>query len=579
MSVVLSAKACEGTLTTKDYQHFIIEPSGITFQGAERAAGCLPGDHVFWNHNRTCCEFISSAPGGRGALIGILELASKTRYGLTSRGHPIYLFRPFNTAYPPFIVGSSQKDTARNMLCSVRFQSFIVGAGKFPRGEIEEYFGHIGNWVAERAALLAHFCPHKTAKLPKDWQEPVVALPTSATRIPIEFGFTFHIDPDGCKDVDDLLTIGPIEKDGSFQAVITITDVAAIIHPTDEIAKAAAKIGQTFYDKCGTVIRPMIPPQLSENILTLKKTQNGGNIKNGISLFLTIGLNSDKDYCIKKTALSLSSIKVFRIYSYTYNNFLDDFHKQYRDPLLSQTTILQKVLAKNLNRQTIVKDSLDTHDLIECAMIYYNWRVAHFLKDRGQLQGIFREQRAEAEAEAEAEAKKAHKFDIENYTRHAASYCLGGDVHASLGLDIYCHASSPIRRFADLWNQWMLHKELEKSVYELHEYPVENLVGKLNERYKAGRHFQRAISLIGALENGRREFDGTCLGWYEKSEGRWVGKFLIEDLGGIFKVYQTGSGCGDGSSQRPDPGTNVRLRLGVNFAEPVWKRRFILELI
>ena len=88
-----------GILTTKDYIHFTIIPDMIEFKGAEKANKCLPGDLVSWNFIEGYCECVTSTKHGK--IVGVLELTSKTRYGLTSRGAPIFLFRPFDSSYPP----------------------------------------------------------------------------------------------------------------------------------------------------------------------------------------------------------------------------------------------------------------------------------------------------------------------------------------------------------------------------------------------------------------------------------------------------------------------------------------------
>ena len=48
-------------------------------------------------------------------IAGTLELASKVRYGLTSRGAPLYRFLPYDKQLPPMAVGCS----ARNLMYHV----------------------------------------------------------------------------------------------------------------------------------------------------------------------------------------------------------------------------------------------------------------------------------------------------------------------------------------------------------------------------------------------------------------------------------------------------------------------------
>jgi hypothetical protein len=60
-------------------------------------------------------------------IVGVLELSSKYRYGITSRGAPMYLFRPYDEAEEEgkneYIVGSTERDTSRNQIAIVFAES------------------------------------------------------------------------------------------------------------------------------------------------------------------------------------------------------------------------------------------------------------------------------------------------------------------------------------------------------------------------------------------------------------------------------------------------------------------------
>ena len=85
----------QGTLETKDYKHFKIGSQGPSFEGATAAGRAFPGDTVIWIQDHA--ELLARAPGPL-FLVGTLELAAKVRYGMTSRGAPIYRFVPFNSS-------------------------------------------------------------------------------------------------------------------------------------------------------------------------------------------------------------------------------------------------------------------------------------------------------------------------------------------------------------------------------------------------------------------------------------------------------------------------------------------------
>ena len=150
----------QGILQTKDYTNFIIlSDTGdelLQFSGAKLANKCLPGDHVQWDGERCKLELRDEHP----PIVGTLELTNKSKYGLTSRGIPIYLFTPYNKHYPPFIVGCSEKDVSKNRIGLIKFDEWS-NISTFPRGQLQQVLGVSGDYEAERNALIWQACPWK----------------------------------------------------------------------------------------------------------------------------------------------------------------------------------------------------------------------------------------------------------------------------------------------------------------------------------------------------------------------------------------------------------------------------------
>ena len=65
-------------------------------------------------------------------IAGVLQLTNKTRYGLTSRNVPMYLFSPLNNEFPQMIVASTHRDLKRNILVIAE----KINDDKLPRGQI-----------------------------------------------------------------------------------------------------------------------------------------------------------------------------------------------------------------------------------------------------------------------------------------------------------------------------------------------------------------------------------------------------------------------------------------------------------
>jgi exoribonuclease R len=141
----------QGILQTKDYNEFIIlSDTGNElhrFTGGRLANKCLPGDHVAWVNNKCQLELRDEHP----PIVGTLELTNKSKYGLTTRGIPIYLFTPYNKSYPHFIVGCSEKDVSKNRIGLIKFDDWTTSS-TFPRGNLQEVLGVSGNFEAEKRA-------------------------------------------------------------------------------------------------------------------------------------------------------------------------------------------------------------------------------------------------------------------------------------------------------------------------------------------------------------------------------------------------------------------------------------------
>jgi exoribonuclease R len=588
-----SDRACEpvkGILHTKDYRSFyLIQPhSTIPLQIPEiqSVVGCLPGDEIQYQADLKQFKVINSAKHRK--IVGILELTSKTRYGLTSRGYNKYLFRPMNSSYPPFIVGSSQKDLTKNMLCSINLKNSHWDSYKttFPEGEIVEYFGPVGDWKSERQALLDHWCPLRNNSSDK-------VTPTNPEEdakryiigsIEEEINNTFHIDPPGCRDVDDILTIyydKGINADNKFiRCIITIADVAYLINRMDtKIIETAQEIGSTFYDENGRVLVPMLPNKISEDYLSL---HDNGKEKYGISLEIGIRLNNDGQGQIENHNIYLSKILPGVVKTFTYESFQENNWKFGKRAQEVYST-LEKALGRNGTKGMDETDG--AHAFVEATMLYYNWYVGNYLANSPLSSNIPYRSQEQMDANRlkkwmSLSASQSMNFEgLGSEPVAPAKYVFGaGSQHHTLGLKNYCHASSPIRRFCDLWIQFQLHLILRnhsENYYGVESWRKYNrILELLNTRSISQKKFSKQLGLLSAVEKGQRDFHGICLDWIESKDSlTWKGKILLEEIGIIYTVRQLAD------KPRPLPGTKVNIKIGLNLSESTWKRRFIPSII
>ena len=483
-----------GILQTTDYIHFtILSDTGnelLTFTGAKLANKCLPGDHVCWNKrsdkgtdkqsdkgtdkgtdkqdNQCHLELRDQHP----LLVGTIELTSSSTYGLTKRGIPMYLFTPYDKSYPHFIVGCSEKEKRFNKIGLIQLEDWTA---TFPRGSLQQTLGVSGDYEAEEAALQWQACPWK---YPKYEYEPKMA---DGTRTELQ-GVTFHIDPEGCKDVDDVLTFEKL-TDACWRVTITISDVAAFVEDGSAIDIMASLIGQTLYSKEGKVLRPMLPSDYSEKACSLLP----GKQSYGISLQFMWDGTAIHDIQWLETSLRVNE-------SYSYEEFQAS-DSPYQAPLAAISSHLAQ------------RDIIDSHEWIEHMMIFYNTEAGKKLKEAGM--GILR--RHSAPDRERWEKYDAHVPELRFLAFSAAEYVLAEEkdtVHYGLQSDTYAHASSPIRRYADLINQRVL-KQLIRKLSNGYIVPI--TMYDMNRRAKAIKRFQRDMDFLDALRTGCTTFTGIIV--------------------------------------------------------------------
>lgn len=475
----------EGVLETKNYKDFQIRNEEghiiLEFSGAAKAAKALPGDRVEWEQTNSKCGLVSRTK--QPVLAGTLELNSKTKYGMTSRGSPLYLFVPFNKAYPMMIVGSSERDTRKNVLALVDFDDWTTTG--LPRGTLRRVLGAVGAYDAEKEALLWTYNSFQyTSKLLQGvLQEQVQTLGFIREIHP---KMTFNIDPVSCQDVDDVL--GLCETETEVQLWITIADVAEVVKDGSILDTCARQQGATCYEN-GTAIRPMLPFAFSEDKCSLLP----GGSNPAISLVLTY----TKGNYTKPISKRWVESTVQNDKSYTYEEFIEAATADGIPVYMLYT------MAKGLSEKTVYTD---THTWVETFMLAYNLEVAKVLRKAGA--GILRKHSA-----ADYERLLTYSmWGVPTLAQQAAEYCPANDLtplHYGLTADVYCHATSPIRRYADLVNQRVL-KSVIRGANPLANTDSQ-LLTHLNRRQTDLKRFERDTFLLDQVQNSSGKVDVLVL--------------------------------------------------------------------
>jgi len=458
-----------------DVGPFLLSDGGVL---AARPPKALPGDCV-------SPEGVLLARAVHKHLVGIVDFRNRTSMGRSRAGVPLYLFHPIDPGYPPFIVGSKDKP-AENWFCTVEFVSWT---DEWPRGAIQERRGPVGDATTERRALVA------AASIPES--KAATGLPVAAATLVDLSSYkdepwdsVFHIDPVGCEDVDDILAWRD-EADGSTTWLIGIADVAAWVPEGSPLDHQAFLRAQTLYDN-GVPVSPMLPHILSTGLASLR---SDGVKRPVVGLRVVVSAEG---------AATVGGLDFYQIAvqeTYTYESVQGtDVGKRVRGFALSLSLSLSSG-----------KDSADSHEWIETVMVTYNVHVARTLRSAGL--GLLRRLPA-SESPYAALSASAACAELEHLGRQAGEYCAVDtasteDVaHAALGLSEYCHASSPLRRYADLVNQRVLHHRLRGAAK-----PAAVSAAYLNYRASVLRRTERDLWFLSHLtkSEGISETEGILL--------------------------------------------------------------------
>lgn len=521
---------------TPDYKTFELHDATAALNGrppptitdARLMNGVLNGDLVTYD-DMSERPFTVIRRAKHPHLAGLLELTSKTLYGMTSRHVPIYLFHPFDRRYPPFRVGCSEKDRSVNKIAIISVDSFEAGQ-TFPRGQLVEILGVAGDLAVERLALQHVASPFYKKKFAKLMDLPAASPGPSDLRPTYDAGWhIFNIDPAGCKDIDDVIGLRE-EGAGQWRCIIGIADVDAHISAGSQLDEYAAHTLQTIYDD-GAAVRPMLPPLYSEGLCSLRP----GHFHKVLAYEFTF---STAAAVAEVSEGNFKTLNVMNHASYTYESVLELEDR----PSLSALRQLVGQLGG---------DVTDTHDWVAILMKHYNIQAAKRLLAAGA--GILRthsgpkmERIREYETilgptVAQQLGNEAAKYESVDRTALQSHYSIG---------TAYCHATSPIRRYADLVNQRILKGIVANCTAEL--------IYNLNIRSKAARQYDRIAFFLSQIEDSKT-VDLIVVNERRAYVSAW--KMLVRFTSTL------------------EPGTKVTARLYYDASQPSWKNKIIFKAI
>lgn len=339
--------------------------------------------------------------------------------------------------------------------------------------------------------------------------------------------YIFSIDPEGCLDRDDAISIKKV--DDKYLISVYIANVWVWLDCLNLWDQIGNRVSTIYFPEFK---RPMIPTAIGEKLCSLDENKSRfGFVMDffiDISENGTLLLSENEEYPkLNQCILSVSK-------NYSYEEKMLVKNKQYKD--LEYVT---RKLGKSIN---------DSHDVVAFWMMLMNNKCAKMMRERKI--GIFRTVQSKCKQDVIYETSDSIPTFVKmieqqisgNYIAYSDE---GNYEHEVLSFREYVHFTSPIRRMVDLLNQmeWVIQilqpMQLNKDVVKFHKNQLKNLE-ILNNDMKKIRRIQSDCDILHKVRNipeyTEHEYDGIVI-----SSNDNKCNIYIEALGWItqYKTFDT----------------------------------------
>ena len=296
--------------------------------------------------------------------------------------------------------------------------------------------------------------------------------------------YIFSIDPAGCTDIDDAISI--LECNGGYKVSVYIANVFVWMETFDLWDQIDRRISTIYLpDKR----RTMLPTILSENLCSLLENQD--------KFTFCMDIVIDADGKVVDEA--------------TFNNVYARIDKNYayEEPKLLKNRDYNRLFDLTKKMRPDVNDS---HDVVEFWMLFMNTRAGEKLAS--MKTGIFRTVSPTLSA---LPVQMIELFNSHGSGKYVA-YTDDRDRlrHDALSVGAYAHVTSPIRRIVDLLNQSIMMYELKLSILNENTIQlIQRWIGKLdfiNTTTKSIRNVQSDCELMTHCSENINVIDRTYSG-------------------------------------------------------------------
>lgn len=478
--------------------------------------------------------------------------------------------------------------------------------GKKAEGKIIEVLGNVNETGVDMLSLI------KEHKLPSIFPKQVVEEAKKCgnrideqdikNRIDLRNEVIFTIDGAEAKDLDDAIGIKKLEN-GNYKLSVHIADVSYYVKPNSLLDQEALIRGTSIY-MLGRVI-PMLPRELSNGICSLNAGEDrftlsctmeidkNGNVKSSEIYKAVINVTERMTYTDVQKILDNSDVEIIK----KYKKYIDIFKLMEELALILKQKRLEKgYLNLDIPESKIELDSEGrainiskyettfANEIIEQFMLIANetvaekffWLDAPFiyrvhetpdyekvqelnkflfnfgLKIKANKDNIYPKEFAKILEEIKGKDEEKVVSHLLLRTLKVARYEDINKGHFGIASKYYCHFTSPIRRYPDLFIHRIICKYLEEN-YDVNEKFIEEYKKQAEERAKQSSEREKIATKVEResedikkaeyMENRIGEkYEGmissvTSFGVFVELDNTVEGLIRFEDLGNEYFIY------------------------------------------
>ena len=537
--------------------------------------------------------------------------------------------REFNTDI--FISKKSFNKAKNNQKVVVKITKFPQG-NKSAEGEITEIIGGINEAGVDMLSLIKEY------NLPYEFPDDVILEAKKVenkitkkdlqNRLDLRSKNIFTIDGEDAKDLDDAIYVTKLENE-NYELGVSIADVSHYVAENSKLDQEAIIRGTSIY-MLDRVI-PMLPKELSNGICSLNVNEDrlclsviseitpDGEIVSSDIRKAVINVKERMSYADVQKILDGKNKKVLK----RYEKYIEDFKlmeelakilKQKREGAGSLDLDIPEskvILDKNGFAIDIEKYKIYfANEIIEQFMLTANeivaekfyWLEAPFIyrvheepdtekvnalnkflfnfgyKIKSNKEKVYPKAFAEVLEKVKGREEEMVVSNLILRTLKVARYESENKGHFGIASKYYCHFTSPIRRYPDLFIHRIISKYIDNS-YILNEKNLEKYKEQAtkysqtsSEREKIAQKVEREAIAIKKAEYMQnkigKEYEGivsgiTAFGMFVELENTVEGLIKFEDLGNEYFIYndENKTLIGDNSKKVYKIGDKIKIKV------------------